>query len=283
MKNPDLYVCGFGWSGSGALIDFLLDSGVYKKFPGGEVQFIKINGGFLDLFKAAKEKKEFSADDLDIFLRHFTGNLNKEVNYSLKANQKSAKLWTKAGPAYSSWIFESFSRMVGVDGRGENPSSVVESIYHKFIDIFRFSGSSFVLDQAIRPTNLDPLNFVGDGKVIIVDRDPRDSYYERRAFQGSRFTLTPEQYAENYLKRRRKMKRSLAGNLSDRVKIVGFEEFVRSPDVRFEICQWVGVQHHFKPERFNPDVSRNNIGIHKGSDEPWFYERLTDILDLSGP
>lgn len=118
-----------------------------------------------------------------------------------------------------------------------------------------------LLDQAVPTMNIQRyLRYVKNMKVIIVDRDPRDTYINHQKGKDHVLPKDPEQFAVAY----RDYRRTLKTELEDKKHIlrIQFEDLIYNYEDTVErIVQFLGTDstHHIKPKTvLKPEVSIKN-------------------------
>ena len=136
-----------------------------------------------------------------------------------------------------------------------------------------------LLDQAISTNDVDALNrYFTDGKLVIVDRDPRDMYVEdlERWRENLDFDTASVDAGKRYVMRHRALRQNIP--TADNVMVVRFEELIRNYESESKrIMDFVGFteSQHINPHMYlKPEVSAKNIGVWKQ-----YYEKYKDAID----
>lgn len=153
--------------------------------------------------------------------------------------------------------------------------------------------AALLLDQLLLPHNLWRLeNYfdIADTRAVVVSRDPRDVFVlNKYAWSVRGVDMVPMPHDVNeFCKYYRRMRESEKPTLSDAVLRVNFEDLVFKYDetvTAIENCMGHSMlgDHKSKGTLFNPNVSRNNIGVFASSvtmqEEAAVIEReLTEYL-----
>ena len=150
-----------------------------------------------------------------------------------------------------------------------------------FADHFDENGNGCViLDQAISVSDPDAIDrYFRNGKMIIVDRDPRDMYVDDIVNWGGGFSddVASAKMGEQYVLKHKAMHRSICE--SDKVLYLRFEDVVCDYEnsVR-RICDFLGfsIEDHVKQRTFLiPEQSAKNVGIWRQH-----YEKFKDAIDV---
>ena len=138
-----------------------------------------------------------------------------------------------------------------------------------------------LLDQAISVNNPDGINkYFNNGKLIIVDRDPRDMYIDDIVNWGAVFgKFGSLEDAKRYVCNHKAMREKIKHDKN--VLLVRFEELVLDYDkVTEKIRNFLDLDNskHIYPNKyFDPSISKKNIGLWKKH-----YEEFKDAIDYIG-
>jgi len=293
-------VAGFGYSGSGAVVDLLreLDNCyVFEK----EFRLIKDPDGIIDLENALV--KNWGELRSDIAIRRFIDLIN--------IIGRKQKLFSEIGfnfnEDYNKKFFDCCEKyidnLVDIEWKGDWPYHLHELSWIKLFmyrlkrrlrwkpdlnDTMYFSspGNRFyqltrsflnqlflnvidlqkhntvVLDQALPPYNPEKyLKYFNNVKVIVIDRDPRDIFNEVSQFSSS--PTSPVKNFITYFKSQRDaVKRFPKSNFILDIK---FENLINNYETEVErVYKFIGVKsnnHKKKKQFFNPENSVKNVGI----------------------
>ena len=136
-----------------------------------------------------------------------------------------------------------------------------------------------LLDQAISTNDTDALNrYFDGGKLIIVDRDPRDMYVEdlERWRENLDYDTASADAGRRYVLRHKALRQSIPD--ADNVMVVRFEDLIRNYDEESKrIMAFVGFNEnkHNKPNEYlKSEVSAKNIGVWRQ-----YYDKYKDAID----
>lgn len=141
--------------------------------------------------------------------------------------------------------------------------------------------SYILLDQAISPNNPSVIHrYFKDSKMIIVDRDPRDTFvneYRAVCYLDNDYNTT--EGGRRYARRQRVLR---SGLIEDKdIMRINFEDLIIHYDEsRKKIADFIGVpvENHLYPKKFlKPEVSIKNIGIWKK-----YYADFKETIDEIG-
>ncbi len=304
MKNQLNFVCvaGFGYSGSGALLDILKEFNDYFVFEK-EFRILKDPDGLIDLENALIDNWQELGSDIAI----------RRFKRLIRITSRRQKLLSQIGYNYNNLIdhhFEAISNnyiedLIDIEWPGNWPYHLHElswinyfvyriknrlglnpalndRMYFSYPEE-RFYGSTrtfidnifcgvaesnlchtVVLDQCLPPYKpMKYLRYFNSAKAIVVDRDPRDIYAELSHF--SSYPTRPVEYFVKYFKSQR-----LAvdkANEKDYVLRIRFEDMVYDYDKTMSIIyNFLGIEakNHLKMmTHFNPKLSSANVGLWK--------------------
>ena len=264
-------LAGFGWSGSGAVFDFLRGfDGVADPLKGAEIGLWSGQGGLLDLYETATR-----GESLEIPLRRFVAHYcfgHPHPGRALKGKN--------AGGLYRFLAEGQREQLIGVLERFLTDLLTSGSDTEKLIVCFqRFSGdvltllcggSSYCLmGNCIPAERIEAVQLLPAASVVVCWRDPRDAYVSKKmVFPES--PLTPSGWRDQldsriqpYLAGKKKVESAVSF-----WRDIWFEEFVTDPVLRNEIASGVGLQSHRDRSTFDPSLSARNIGIHVNAGLP---------------
>jgi len=182
QKNNLIFACGFGWSGSGALIDFMLDFEKVEIFPGGETFFLK---SLLNILRKVERNKKIDIDK-GYHEQVFLGNVPQISNAQVCERIK--------------WVFDNFISQTGI--RAEEYRAVAnktleaivnetnESIINKrvteyliYLNNIGRNDNIRIFDNAIGAVDINlfqyiDFSFFENIFIYIVDRNPKDRFFE---------------------------------------------------------------------------------------------------------
>ena len=305
MKNSKInFVCiaGFGYSGSGAVVDILIEFEKYYVFPK-EFRLIKDPDGIIDLDNALIQNwQELSCD---VAISRFIDLVN--------ICARKQRIFSGVGYNYDGIFNKSFinlcnnyvNSLVDIKWKGDWPyhlhqfNSMKLFIYRlkrklslkpELNDIMYFSSpgerfykltknlmdqlfanivnnnkyNTVVLDQAIPPYNPQrQLKYFHNVKVIVVDRDPRDIYLEL-----INYSSYPTNSVDDFIKYYKTQREAISqNNMSNSILRLNFEDLVFNYDKEMEkiysFLQFNPIYHSKKLTFFLPKKSHNNVGCWK--------------------
>lgn len=139
-----------------------------------------------------------------------------------------------------------------------------------------------LLDQAISTNDVDAINrYFTKGKLIIVDRDPRDMYVEdlERWRENLDYDTASVDAGRRYVMRHKALRENIPN--AKNVMVVRFETLIQDYDNELKrIREFVGLteEAHVNPHMYlKPEISAKNIGVWKQ-----YYEKYKDAIDTIG-
>ncbi len=290
--NKILIISGFGWSGSGLLIDILSSTNKWKRFPL-EFRLIKDKGGFLDLMNSSKDfSRPFNYSiELENFEKlcavlgrsngvKFGMNYDKLTNnqFSKEANFFINRLKIKY--YYSdAFVFQyknslfldlcwKISRKLKIRRRLKKryiPLSIAEfksEVFKFFDNLFIMNDEKqIILDQAVDAGDESTMyEFSDKFMMITVDRDPRDIFVDYVNSLDVLFDV--DSFIELF-----KITRKSVTMDNKNILRLRFENLINNSEVElervFEFLDISDIEIKDKIRMYNFSRSRSNIGIHK--------------------
>ncbi len=189
--NKVILVQGFGWTGSGAIIDFLLENENIKLVSNDEVPFLKL---LISLINKAKKRKKISIDngsEESLFLGNFPSNFSDRLNAQYKeritrffslSNVNKLEYWNFAIKLLKK-IEEISKRPKYKKVPSDEINQIITNYFTYLNSIFYEEGKILVYDNLLylqRLYILKDLDFslIGKIQLYVVDRDPRDQFFE---------------------------------------------------------------------------------------------------------
>lgn len=187
--KPVILVQGFGWTGSGALVDFLNENEHIKFVGNEEVPYIKSLINIIEkIKKGGRVDIENGADEI-----LFTGNTPKSFNerlytyYEMK-NYRIFSLCDIDKVEYYQFALNLLKEIEKSSNYSENKrDSILDDVFYKYWEflnsIFQEDSKILMFDNFLLIEKLHYLNVInklGSDKLylFVVDRDPRDQFFE---------------------------------------------------------------------------------------------------------
>ncbi len=293
-SKHDLYIIpsGYGWSGSGAILDYL------KEFSNttlimGEEKIIEGDVSFKYFCR--------NIDNNDLVFKHavkffFINILGYYVIYDnnyykplCDARNRIEKC--KNILEYSQLVRKisfSLSRIITYTKLSDRQlylyslKQELKNLSKALLDLITVDITSDkipVLNNIIHTYNLDILEYLDDVKVVCSLRDPR-SIYISKSQESVGFKRDPSVFVSSQKEVRNKIKKFINHadyNLKN-YSFVSFEDFVLKPNVREDLAKDLGLNlnnHQFANQYFDPSVSIKNVNNFKIYTE---YKKEIDFI-----
>jgi hypothetical protein len=273
-----IIVSGMGWSGSGAVYDYLREFDGIEAIPG-ESPYIEGPSSLQAIHAALDDDRKFKQRVLDFFFGALIG-------YGFFRNNNDFKLFKSAREILSSKQYEEIlasiegwcalaSAMFAADSQARRDRFSALADY----TIERFSigrkvpaGKIALLDNVVHIENADAcIPFLGNTTLLCVFRDPRSNYVALVRERPS-FNLDIHTYVRQRKQRLVGCTRavasaeSLAKEHPDRtVEAIRFEEFVLSENFREALAVRLGLNPQSRKQfsQFKPWESMRNVVLHQ--------------------
>jgi hypothetical protein len=159
-KNNNLiFVCGFGWSGSGALIDFMLDFERVEKFPGGETFLLK---SLLNILQKIENNKTIDIDNgyyERIFLGEVPGNADIQVKNRIKKNFDD--FIDQSGTSKKGYQTTSQNTLLAlINQKNKDAVKKVVTDYLIYLNNLKKNDSIIVFDNAIGAVDINLFHYI---------------------------------------------------------------------------------------------------------------------------
>jgi len=275
-----IFVCGIGWTGSGAVYDALTEYDLLAEMPeapvdrylnddtGNEMMFIQGPSGLGCIWRTARQKGTVRQLELwELFRLHVLGA--GSIGFSEhKSSRAASHLVTLAGDRYTGIfraMFEEFSKQrdeTDLPTLRRNLNAAAESL----TSVFAGDHACVVFNNAVFGRNLDMLAIFDNFRAAVVVRDPLDTYADRKTHDLKHW-MSPAVWAQFYRGNRRAIettRNELTRDQAEAVREVDFENFVLDQEYRRTLIDWLLDQQNSKRvrSRFKPARSALNIGIH---------------------
>ncbi len=278
---PKIFVCGNGWSGSGAVYDALIEHdrvAVAPDVPGdpfvnectnSEMMFVQGSAGLGRLWREARDAGRVERRDLwQLFRGHLLGlgAIGHTEHKGANAARHLLELYGSRYTAVFRTLLEDIARLDAGAPLSRSRAVLVratESLSRLFAGAD--DARCVVFNNAMFGPNLDMAEIFADFRLVVVARDPVDQYADRRQ-QDLKHWMTARRFVPFYAASRaafHEQRGRMAPQLRDKVREVAFERFVREAGYRREVLAWllppamtVGEQRLFSPE-----ASSRNIGF----------------------
>jgi hypothetical protein len=283
-----IFVCGFGWSGSGAVSDYLSDLDLFGKKIGFTGESVWLQGrrkiiGLKNCIDTPEAIKNLYSFVLNTCLGIFNTDNEEDSRYLMThsiiyENKENANLLFSA--------IESFLRNILIL---TEYSEHIKNISLFATQVFRINSDHekpILLNNSIMAPNITLAQLFPMAQFVIVQRNPLDIYCARvREFEKEK-NLQPEDYYKNIYTRAIQQYQNGRSNLKRRsitpkIIEIKFEEFVLDEFIRFNLLLELGIKptnNLLMNKKFDPSTSKNNVGIHREFEDQQKIEKLSQLL-----
>lgn len=271
-----VFVCGIGWSGSGALVDFLQSySGV--NFPLGTREIGCFSGkfGVRNLAKwMANRPRSYRSLLFLFFINHVFGLRFDPIGLRGRPNTTDILRHCGSSPEEEIHVLRSCLRLLyDVEAATQSSCRSAEHYRNIFSTFFRtvFSLRSpragvLGFNNCLFGLSFDAALLMPNPVILLSVREPRDVLVARELEAGLAAADTAGDYVERYKEKAKKISAARSTDaLKDILCVVRFEDFVLKASLRDQILNLLNLENQKKGGncRFNPDVSARNIGLHR--------------------
>lgn len=280
---PKVFVCGFGWSGSGAVYDDIRGVEGFSEFEGAgdapllnadsgtEATFIQADAGLGDTWMAAKGSGRLAWQRLwDMLCLHVLGLSGIGYN-DYKSCAAAANNLRRHGAAYVRpfrVFMQGCEELQDAPARGAAArlfANATESLCRMLLE--RQGGRAVLFNNAVFGRAAAMLRIFTNYRAVVVFRDPLDVYVDRRN-QDKNHWRSPRLFADLYGSGLRRYVAYRSGDAwpgTGNLREVPFERFVLDAGFRRAVRAWLlsGGVGGGDDSCFDPAASRRNVGMHR--------------------
>ena len=277
-----IFICGNGWSGSGALYDALSEYEGFAEAPdtpvdryvnqctGNEMMLVQGSAGLGQTWRKAKKDLVLTKFDLwELFRCHVLGG--GAIGFTEhKGAKTAADFLSRMGSRYTGMfrhLFESVAALPAGATMNELRIALTSMTEAFSSAIAGDSGETRILfNNAVFGSNIDMLEIFSNFRAAVVVRDPLDQFVDRRN-QDLKQWMTVNRFVHVYRDSRLAFsarRKELQPDHASEIREVEFERFVLDQKYRQDVLDWLlegGTARHTR-QRFDPECSARNIGIH---------------------
>lgn len=286
-------VSGMGWSGSGAIYDYLLEFGEVARGPfGGEHLIIESKTGFRGFIAAISSREACINHSVEFFFRNllgyfpmYTGNCYNDIRLV-----KRQALDTTHGLRYAQSVqavVHAMAELITIAGEEEKIvapklSALGNAIADNIVAFGVPENRVALLDNCVHIVNIALAGYLRNTHILCSVRDPRSNYVALKR-ESSGFAESVDEFIARQARIRSEIAEEVSAIVSTlkpengvSVRLMQFEEFVLSPTFREEIAKSIGLdlQGQKKFTRFKPWESFRNTQLHHE------YENSAEILQI---
>lgn len=301
------FICGFGWSGSGAVYDAVRHLPWIVEFPNArpvdgihpdalsEIPFIQSFAGLGHVWRQAYRHGRVSRSLLWDLLRCHIAGLAAMSYSEYKAANAARSFLARFGVTYVRIYRQAFER-IELFGKpalsgytlplGELLITLQDLTDNLCRSVAGETGNQCMLfNNAVVCRNIDMLDIFTNVRAVAVTRDPKDIFVDRSRNDPNhwRDVMAFATFYEEGIKAFRGFSASTRFRHSGAVWLVRFEDFVLCPDQREAVLDWLTPDWDGAPEGrgFDPERSRQNIGIYEGQLSRRECRTLAALDDIS--
>ena len=287
-----IMLSGTGWSGSGAVCDFL-EEFENIEIAGGEWSILESFLGFRGIINNINNWSALRQSAIGLFFtligsRKFTSNLWSYLPIITSYRRCHSK---KFALAYAEKFYE-ISHIISniiVDTFKQNSKLINEHLVllcNKLIELMCVGvprNKRVIIDNGVHLIHIDILKFCTNFKFVGVIRDPRSNFVAR-VNECPGFMMNAESYAKfisNRLTDVYQKVNNLPEDTKKCIRLIHFEDFVLKQEERDNLINFLGIpisNWKSKEKYFKPSESIKNVYLHKSyanKDDINIIERLT--------
>jgi hypothetical protein len=270
-----VFVCGFGWSGSGAVYDYFSQSDVaIAPFGRAEILAFERSWSAKKLLNAQTEGRAAATTALTNFLYQAVLGVGGPLSIEADRNKrKSVVNFFRHSPEQAAALSAACVALyeAGVAAIERDSKDALESALREFFDSILSAkikrDQVGLMGNCIHAANVDLVRLVSNAKAFVVFRDPRDQYVSQVYEHRERQRMTCDRFIAEYkLRQERFHAMRTAHSAAGRILPVRFEEFVLSARTRESVADEMGIPLASIEDggsTYHPTDSIKNIGIHK--------------------
>ncbi|WP_045221197.1 FkbM family methyltransferase [Desulfonatronum thioautotrophicum] len=270
LPYKKVIVSGMGWSGSGAVYDYLREFSLVYPISG-ELKFIQADPGLYTLWKKSGDVDLFNKDILAFFILSLMGfGASRDWNSAIAAFFARSMSLSRKKRLYARGInlFCKEAKKCFVNNVFDK--NIFKSMANILWDTIAYVNGAkknniVLLDNVFQGSKIHAIDFLDNTHVFCTFRDPRSNYIALLN-ESPFFRHTVEQYVQIYKKYRLqfdKLYNSISNNKS--VTIVQFENFVLSEEYRLRMAKILNLSCSVQEKYrfFQPWVSEKNVFLHE--------------------
>ena len=289
-----LITSGYGWSGSGAVTDFLKEFNNVKIICG-EVGIFESVRGFTYFVRNITDRETLIRHSLEFFFIHFLGCypmisllMLKTLSYANQVLLKSTDLLK-----YANYVKKITCVLAAIivecnhDFNSDRVSQLLKLLSQRLLDLVAIdipNDTIPVIDNCIHTYNIDVINYINNTKLICCCRDPR-SIYLSRIKECSGFVRNSLDFVRNQKKvweRINLSKSKLFPSSQNKLMFINFEDFVLNDSFRKDLIKNLGLSLDMwdkKEKYFKPNESSVNVKNFINCDDDEIKKDIQFIAD----
>lgn len=278
LVSHNLYIVtsGMGWSGSGAITDYLREySNVLPIL--GEVGILEEANGFAYFVRNIENKEQIFAHAIKFFFVNLLGcyeikdlSFYKPMRSAYKLINKNINIenYSRQIMSISSTLSDIIRASSGESYNTDYIETLLRTLSAKLLSLVTLdvpSDNIPLIDNCIHIQHIDLLDYISNIKIICSNRDPR-AIYVSRTKENPGFIRNPNSFVQEQKKIRQKIDlhlKNLKHNTLKNVYLVNFEDFVPSKQYRenlalnlgLDLNDWEQSELYFKPNESIKNVN----------------------------
>ena len=298
-NNNYILLSGIGWSGSGAVVDYLkeFDNVIFSGYEWSI--FEDEQCGFKNLIKNKDNHDTLWKQAIKFYFgllgcqklssnwwvhKALFGAYNRA--HSEHGKKKYAELMGIMGKSLGNLILGALSR------NKELCNSSLHSVGKILLSLCSADfddNSTIIIDNAVHINNASILQYLDNAKMIAVIRDPRSNYVSLKR-ECVAYSQDTDEQAKTFVCRYKSKLKKISSEIklltqhggADRIKLVHFEDFVLNEDFRDSVVNflflnlkdWTSPQKYFKPNESSKNVY--NFKDYENQDEIKLIAKLAE-------
>lgn len=289
-----LIVSGYGWSGSGAVFDYLSEFGDVQAIHG-EALHIDSPDGVLGLVANRENTQGFVWAALNFFFYTLLGRGELKGGHHFNVFEKTQRFMNRADPVEYAGRVNAIVHALSFciwQSKGEGKIShdslcdVAELVANRILCGEAEAGKHVLLDNVIHSFELHLVAYLRDTTIFCSVRDPRSNYLALRR-EDPGYADTVDQFIVEKGKLLRKtlqiletIDRQIGEGQNVQALLVQFEHFVTSEEFRSHLAWQAGLNAslHQKHRSFRPWESARNVMLHEEHGDPADMKKIIDAL-----
>ncbi len=287
-------VSGLGWSGSGAVYDYLREFSEVQAIPG-ETRFLEGGTGIKQILSAASRPDLFPEAVINFFFFSLLGYAEMTHHSAFKSLRfarkfmasKYARLYAENVTCIAYLLARCLAECDDKKALDTNLAHLVNETTNRIVVGPDFdTGKIALLDNVIHISKIKLAPHIDDLDIFCTFRDPRSNYAALIA-EHSGFDSDIDEFISGFAARLPKMnasitraQKSVRKGSHTTIHRVQFEEFVLSESYRLSLARSLGlkVSDQKKHSRFKPWESMRNVILHQTYDKPEEIKKIEDAL-----
>ena len=266
-KNVNkIFISGMGWSGSGAVYDYLSE---FEEISGinSELSFIS-HGTSLYTIEKHLHKPTFKETLLNFFKYTLYSNVIPVRTSHAKSISNNIFFFKDEDGSYSKAVNILIKELIRLNVCSKDKLNCFYKAASRFIDNIFYNKTTakksyLLLNNVIKIQKINAIKYLDNYRICCTFRDPRSTYvsqyYENRKLSGV------DNFIKKYKQTRRKYEKKIKKFHNHDIYEIQFEDFVVDKTYREHIAKKIGLNIEKKSgkSKFIPEESQKNIFNYK--------------------